>query len=77
MKSLNLILIYIVSFMVLFFVFSAIGLLWEHSYAAIIGNGNWFMVYGIALGSWLSIFPAVEYYNSNEQYFKQVFGSQQ
>jgi uncharacterized membrane protein len=74
MKSLNLILIYIVSFMVLFFVFSAIGLLWEHSYAAIISNENWFIVYGMALGSWLSIFPAVEYYSSNEEYFDRVFG---
>ena len=73
MKSFNLFLVYILSFMVMFLTLSAIGLLWVDSYHAIISNVGWFMVYTLFIGSWAAIFPAREYYIANESYFARVF----
>ena len=74
MKSFNLMLIYVLSFMTLFFILSMIGLLWESSYTQIISNGVWFGVYALLIGSWTAIFPTREYYVSHQQYFDRVFG---
>jgi hypothetical protein len=73
MKSINLILIYLGTFMCLFFLFSCIGLLWIDSYHTIISNNGWFMCYSMFFGWWTSIFPAREYYMAHEQYFHDVF----
>jgi hypothetical protein len=69
MKSLILIVIYIGTFIGLFLLFSFIGLLWNDSYRSIIGDGNWFFLYSVVFGWWLSAFPAREYYTHNEDYF--------
>jgi hypothetical protein len=73
MKSLFLIVIYLGTFIGLFLLFSLIGLLWSDSYRAIIGDGNWFFLYSVIFGWWLSSFPAREYYMHNEEYFDKHF----
>lgn len=73
MKSIAIGLIYVFSFMLLFFILSSIGMLWGNTYKACISSGNWFALYGIFIGSWTSMFPAREYYMANEDYFERVF----
>ena len=75
MKSIILFLVYIATFMGMFFVLSFIGFLWYPSYTQIISNHNWFIGYGFAIGSWLSVFPTIEYYSKNEKYFETLFGN--
>ena len=72
MKSLILILIYLGTFMFLFFVMSLIGLLW-FSYYDCITSANWFIIYLLFFGSWMSSFPAVEYYELNKAYFERIY----
>ena len=72
MKSLNLILIYLGTFMSMFFLFSLIGTLW-FNYSDVISNNGWFMVYSMFFGWWMSIFPTREYYVKNQDYFSEVF----
>ena len=69
MKSIILIVIYLAAFVGLFLLMSLIGLLWNDSYRAIIGDGNWFFLYSVVFGWWLAIFPSREYYTHNEDYF--------
>ena len=71
MKSLFLIVIYIGTFIGLFLFLSLIGLLWNDSYRAIIGDGNWFFLYSAVFGWWLAAFPSREYYLHNEEYFEK------
>jgi hypothetical protein len=73
MKSLILILTYFASFVLLYLLFSCVGLFFNHSYTSIIGDSGWFVIYSIFLGSWLSVFPTREYYVANEDYFDQCF----
>ena len=73
MKSLFLIVIYVGTFIGLFLFLSLIGLLWIDSYRAIIGDGNWFMMYTFFLGWWLAAFPCREYYMHNLHYFEKHF----
>jgi hypothetical protein len=73
MKTINLFLIYIMSFMLFFFILSAIGMLWGNSYHTCISDGAWFIIYALFIGSWMSVFPAREYYLYNEEYFDRVF----
>ena len=72
MKSIILISIYITSFVLFFLLISLVGILFT-PYTEIVTNHNWFMLYAIFLGWWLSIFPAREYYVYNEDYFDKVF----
>lgn len=69
MKSLIAILIYLGTFMGMFFLISTIGLLWADSYHAIVSNNSWFMCYSILFGWWMSILPTREYYTANKDYF--------
>lgn len=71
MKALTLILIYITTFAFLFFVFSLFGMLWTTYYLSIT-NPDWFIVYSLLLGSWLSAFPCHEYYELNREYFRKI-----
>jgi hypothetical protein len=71
MKSITLILIYLGTFMGLFFTLSSIGMLWNN-YSRIISDESWFICYTVFLGSWLSIFPTREYYVANEDYFDKL-----
>jgi hypothetical protein len=72
MKSLIAILIYLGTFMSMFFVLSLIGTLW-FNYTDVISNNGWFMVYSMFFGWWMSIFPTREYYVKNQDYFSEVF----
>ena len=72
MKSIILIGTYLVSFVLFFLLLSLIGVFFN-PYSEIITNHNWFMVYDMFLGWWLSIFPAREYYIHHEKYFDKVF----
>jgi len=72
MKSIILIGTYLVSFVLFFLLLSLIGVFFT-PYSEIITNHNWFMVYTMFLGWWLAIFPAREYYISQESYFDKVF----
>jgi hypothetical protein len=72
MKSIILIGTYLVSFVLFFLLLSLIGVFFT-PYSEIITNHNWFMVYAMFLGWWLAIFPAREYYISQESYFDKVF----
>jgi hypothetical protein len=72
MKSIILIGTYLVSFVLFFLLLSLIGVFFN-PYSEIITNHNWFMVYTMFLGWWLAIFPAREYYISQESYFDKVF----
>ncbi len=53
---------YAVIFMSVFFLLSAIGLLWCDSYRAIISDPNWFMMYTILIGWWVALIPTHELY---------------
>lgn len=55
-----------------FLLLSLVGMLFT-PYSEIISNHNWFMVYAMFLGWWLSIFPAREYYIHQQDYFDKVF----
>lgn len=72
MKSIILVTTYLLSFILFFFIISSIGLLWS-SPIDVYTSKNWFMIYSMFLGWWLAIFPAREYYISNEEYFDKVF----
>ena len=73
MKSLILILIYFVTFVGLYLIFSTFALIWK-PYMEIIQDGGWTMCYTIFFGWWLALFPAREYYVHNSDYFdKYVF----
>jgi hypothetical protein len=69
MKSLLLFFIYVGTWMLGFLTLSLFGLLWADSYHNIISSPNWFMMYSLLVGWWLSILPAREYYTHNKQYF--------
>jgi hypothetical protein len=71
MKSIFLMLIYTATFMTMFFLLSAIALLWCDNYHDIVANPNWFMVYSIFIGWWVAMFPTTEYYNHHRSYFKE------
>lgn len=74
MKSIICILIYIGSFIGLFLAISLVGLVFStDSYKEIIRNEGWIGVYSLFLGSWLAIFPTVEYHSNNKEYFKKHF----
>ncbi len=60
MKTLLVILFFLGVFMGMFFVLSAIGLLWCNTYAEIVKNPNWFMMYSLFLGWWIAAFPTHE-----------------
>ena len=71
MKTINLFLIYIGTFISLFFLLSLIGLLWEDSYLEVTGNTLWFMLYSLFIGWWTAGMAAREYYSKHEDYFEQ------
>ena len=72
MKSIILILIYVATFIGFFLTLSLIGTLWS-DYKSIISNIDWFIIYTMFIGWWISIFPTREYYKLHEDYFDDVF----
>lgn len=63
------IVVYLLSFIVLYLLLSCFGLLFymdngdHYSYLVIIGSQNWFEIYSFLFGWWTSLFPTIEFYN--------------
>lgn len=74
MKTLIMIFIYICTFFGVYSLLAAFGMLVTHeSFRQITTNPNWFGCYLILIGWWVSLFPTIEYYNRNIEYFKRIF----
>lgn len=74
MKSITLLAIYLLSFVIMYMMISLIGLVFsDTSYLSILRSQPWGIIYSLFIGPWLSIFPAREYYLVNELYFDKVF----
>jgi hypothetical protein len=70
MKSIALLGIYLMSFIIIYMMLSLVGLVFsDTSYMDILHSGNWSMVYSLFFGWWMASFPAREYYMHNETYF--------
>jgi hypothetical protein len=70
MKSISLLGIYLMSFVIIYMMMSLVGLVFsDTSYVDILRNGNWGGIYSLLFGWWMSIFPAREYYMVHEIYF--------
>ena len=74
MKSITLLGIYLMSFVGIYMMLSLVGLVFsDTSYLSILRSSPWGMIYSLFFGPWLSIFPAREYYLTQESYFSRVF----
>lgn len=74
MKSIILLGIYLLSFVIIYMMLSSIGLVFsDANYIDILRSNGWGPIYCLFFGPWLSIFPAREYYISNQMYFDRVF----
>jgi hypothetical protein len=62
MKMLAILLTYLAVHITLFFILSAIGLLWCDTYTEIIKNPNWFVAYTILIGWWTALLVTHEVY---------------
>lgn len=73
MKTIILLGVYLMSFVIIYLMMSLVGLVFlEISYLQILRDGRWSLVYCVSF-SWMSIFPAREYYLKHEAYFDKVF----
>ena len=72
MKTLNLIIIYILSFITFYLMLSSIGVILGQSYLNCIHSIGWFCIYTLFIGVWLSAFVSAEYYENNKAYFKNI-----
>jgi hypothetical protein len=73
MKSIIAILVYAATFLGFFFLISLVGLLWFPTYKDVITSVEWFIIYTLTLGWWLSFFPLREYYMKHKKYFQNNF----
>lgn len=74
MKSIALLGIYLMSFVIIYMMLSLVGLVFgDTSYMDILHAQPWGMIYSLFFGWWMSIFPAREYYMINQEYFDRVF----
>ena len=66
MNSIKIILIYILTFIGIYFVLSLLVMLFNgHDYLKAISSVDWFGMYTIFIGWWVALFPAYEMYQSN------------
>ncbi len=72
MKSINLILIFIGSF-ILFYLLFCLPFAFFTPYMEIVQDEGAFIGYFVFFGWWLPAMPACEYYEANRAYFKKVF----
>lgn len=69
MKTTKAIVIWFVTFMVAYLVLSSVGCLFldeggcHYSYCVCAGNVQWFLIYSLFLGWWLSSIIAMDYYD--------------
>jgi hypothetical protein len=74
MKSIMLLAIYLLSFVIIYMMLSLLGLVFsDANYVDILHSDPWGTIYCMIFGWWLSIFPAREYYLINQSYFDRVF----
>jgi hypothetical protein len=73
MKFIILTLLYVFTFMGLFFLLSTIGILWADSYLTVIKDGTWFAAYTMFIGWWWSLLCCRDYIVNNEEYFEDYF----
>lgn len=74
MKSIILLSIYLLSFIIIFMMLSLVGIVFSDSnYVDILHSNGWSVIYSLFIGWWMSIFPAREYYLVNQEYFERVF----
>jgi len=74
MKSIALLGIYLMSFVIIYMMLSLVGLVFgSTSYMDILHGQTWSMIYSLFFGWWMSIFPAREYYLHNQEYLDRVF----
>lgn len=72
MRTITLFIIYFVSFIFFYLLLSTIGMFF-YSYVEVITSHDWFVMYSIYIGWWISVFPAREYYIANSEYFDEIF----
>lgn len=72
-KLILLAIIYIASFIIIFFITSLSGYVFIGSYKAVIYCTAWQVMYSFFIGWWMAIWPAREYYLLNEEYFDKIF----
>jgi hypothetical protein len=74
MKSIALLGIYLMSFVIIYMMLSLVGLVFSNaSYLDILRSQPWSVIYCMFFGWWMSIFPAREYYLHNQEYLDRVF----
>jgi uncharacterized membrane protein len=74
MKSIILLSIYLLSFVIIYMMLSLVGLIFScSSYVEILHSQTWGAIYCVFFGWWMATFPAREYYAQNEDYFMRVF----
>lgn len=74
MKSIALLGIYLMSFIIIYMMMSLVPLVFsDTSYVEILRSNNWTMMYSLLFGWWMSIFPAREFYLSQQSHFDRVF----
>ncbi len=72
-KLILLAIIYIASFIIIFFITSLPGYVFIGSYKAVIYCTAWQVMYSFFIGWWMAILPAREYYFLNKEYFDRIF----
>lgn len=74
MKSIALLGIYLMSFVIIYMMMSLVPLAFsEMSYVEILRSNNWTMMYSLLFGWWMAFFPAREYYLTQQSYLDRVF----
>ena len=74
MKSIALLGIYLMSFVIIYMMMSLVGLVFsDASYVDVLRSQPWGAIYTLFFGWWMSIFPAREYYLMNQSYLDRVF----
>ena len=62
------------SFIIIYMMMSLVPLVFsDTSYVEILRSNNWTMMYSLLFGWWMSIFPAREFYLSQQSHFDRVF----
>lgn len=72
MKTLFVIVLFFITYIGLFLLFSLLGLIWTSYYDSIMDQG-WFGVYTVFLGWWLAAIPCRLFYKKHKSYFTQMF----
>jgi hypothetical protein len=72
MKTIILMLVYIGTFIGLFMLLSIAGILWI-PYKEVLKQEGWILIYMFFIGWWTALFPTLEYYSNNKEYFDKVF----